>query len=158
MNYTISDLIQKLIDIEKDFYDVYVKIEEQFENKSQLIYAVTRAIGKQEKKHIEYYEKLKRNLIGGLNEPIEFYLYDKVAKLLFEFKMNIKFPEIENVQDLIRYAIEFKKNNIGLLLDIQGRLLEKMDDINNNIYKVLTMIIKKEEKHEKMFESLLILK
>lgn len=158
MNYSLSDIIQKIIDIEKEFFNVYVKIEEQWKNKSPLIYAVTKAIEKQEKKHIEYYEELKKELKGNLNEDIEFYLYDRVAKLFYQFREYIQFPEIKNPQDLIQYAVEFEKNTIGLLLDIRGRLLESIDDVNNNIYRILSIIIKEEEKHEKMFEQLLISK
>jgi sugar phosphate isomerase/epimerase len=156
VNYKLSDLIQKLIDIAKDILKIYIKIEEKFKGKSQVICIIARAMEKQEQKYIEYYEKLKNDLVGELNESIDFYLYDKAAKLLYEFKMHIEQPKINNVQDLIKFAVEIEKNNIGLLLDIQGRLLGKMDDVNNNIYKVFSMIIKEAEKHEKMFEDLLI--
>lgn len=158
MAYTIFDLIQKLIDIEKDALEIYKKIEEKSKNESQVISIVARAIEKEEQKHIEYYEKLKSDLNEELNESIDFYLYDRVAKLLFEFRSRIQLPKIDNVQDLIKYSLEFEKNNIGLLLDIQGRLLEKIDDVNNNVYKVISTIIEEEKKHEKMFEQLLISK
>lgn len=158
MAYTIFDLIQKLIDIEKDALEIYKKIEKKSKNESQVIGIVARAIEKEEQKHIEYYEKLKSDLNEELNESIDFYLYDRVAKLLFEFRSRIQLPKIDNVQDLIKYSLEFEKNNIGLLLDIQGRLLEKMDDVNNNVYKVISTIIEEEKKHEKMFEQLLISK
>lgn len=158
MAYTIFDLIQKLIDIEKDALEIYKKIEEKAKDESKVICIVARAIEKEEQKHIEYYEKLRNNLREELDEAIDFYLYDRVAKLLFEFRSRMQLPKIDNVQDLIRYSLEFEKNNIGLLLDIQGRLLEKMDDVNNNVYKVITKIIEEEKKHEKMFEQLLISK
>lgn len=158
MNYTLSDLIEKLIDIERDALDIYRKIQEKSNNESKVISIVARAIAKEEQKHIKYYENIKNDLSGELNETIDFYLYDKVAKLLFEFRSRIQIPRIDNVQDLIKYSLEFEKNNIGLLLDIQGRLLGKMDDINSNIYKVISIIIKEEEKHQKMFEQLLISK
>lgn len=158
MSYTIFDLIQKLIDIEKDALEIYKKIEEKSKHESQVISIVARAIEKEEQKHIEYYENLKSDLKEELNEAIDFYLYDKVAKLLFEFRSRIQLPKIHNVQDLIKYSLEFEKNNIGLLLDIQGRLLEKMDDVNNNVYKVISTIIEEEKKHAKMFEQLLISK
>lgn len=156
MNYTLSDLIQKLIDIEKTALDIYRKIGDRSKSESKVINIIARAIEKEEQKHIEYYENLKNNLSDELNETIDFYLYDRVSKLLFEFKSRIHIPQINNVQDLIKFSLEFEKNNIALLLDIQGRLLEKMDDVNNNMYKVISRIIKEEEKHEKMFEQLLI--
>ena len=37
-----------------------------------------------------------------------------------------------------KYALDFEKNNIGILLDIQGRLLGSLKDVNNNVYKVLS--------------------
>jgi hypothetical protein len=158
LNYTLFDLIQKLIDIENDFYNIYVKIEEQSKNKTSAIYAVTKAIEKQVKKQIEYFEEIKNDSSEKSDEFIDIYIYDKIAKLLFEFRTHIMFPEINTVQDLIKYAVEFKKNTIGLLLDMQGRLLEKMEDVNNDIYKILSIIIKEEEKNEKMFKNLLMSK
>ena len=83
-------------------------------------------------------------------------MYDKVVKLLFEFKNQSVIPEINNAQELIKYAYEFEKNNIGLLIDIQGRLIQKADDMNKKMHKIIDEIIKEEEKHEKMFEKLII--
>lgn len=157
MNYTIADLIQKLIDIENDTLEIYKKIESIAQNKYEVIRIIARAIEKEEEKYIEYCEKLKSDLKGDLNEIIDFYLYDKVAKLLFEFKSRIQMPTINKVQDLIKYSVELKKNNISLLLDIRGRLVEKMDDVNNNIYKVISSIITEAEKHEKIYAELIIL-
>lgn len=156
MNYTIADLIQKLIAIENDTLEIYKKIESKAQNKSKVIGIIARAIEKEEEKYIEYCEKLKSDLQGDLNEIIDFYLYDKVAKLLFEFRSHIQMPQINKVQDLIKYSVELKKNNISLLLDIRGRLVEKIDDINNNIYRVISNIITEEEKYEKMYQELLL--
>lgn len=109
-------------------------------------------------KHIKYYQDLKKEFENNSNEEIDFYLYDRVAKLLFEFKNQSNLPKISNVQDLIRYAFEFEKNNIALLIDIQGRLIQKEDDMNKKVYKIINDIIKEEREHEKMFEELIISK
>ncbi|OPJ62304.1 rubrerythrin family protein [Clostridium chromiireducens] len=156
MNYMISDLIQKIIDIERDILKIYKEIQCMFENKPKVVGIIARAIEKEEQAHIGYYERLKEELQGDLNEVIDFYLYDKVSKLIYEFRSHLLVPKIDNVQDLIEYIVELKKNIISLLIDVQGRLLEKLDDINNNIYKVMSRIIKEEEKHEKMFEQLVV--
>lgn len=156
MNYTSSDLIDKLINVERSALEIYIKIEEKYRDESQLIGIVVRAIAKQEEKHIEYYEKLRNDLDGRVKDNIDFHLYDKVANLMFEFKNQIQLPELDDVQDLVKFALEFEKNNIALLLDIQGRLLEKMDDVNNIIYKVISQIINEEQEHEKMFEQLIV--
>lgn len=157
MNYTVSDLIEKLIGIEKNALEIYTKIEEMSKsNESKAINIFARAIKQEELKHINYYENLKEGLKEELNEEIDFFLYDKVAKILYEFKNQIRIPEIDNVQDLLKYALDFEKNNIGILLDVQGRLLGSLKDINNNVYKVLSKIISEEKEHEKMFTQLII--
>jgi hypothetical protein len=157
MNYTLSDLLEKLIDIEKTALEIHTKIEEISKiNNTKVIGIITRAIKKEEIKHTKYYEELKGELNDELNEIIDFYLYDKVAKLLFEFKNQIRLPQIDNVQDLIKYSLELEKSNIGLLLDIQGRLLGSLNDVNNNVYKVISEIIEEEKRHERMFGKLIL--
>lgn len=157
MNYTIYDLIERFIDIEKNTLDVYKKIEENAKEKnSKNIEIITRVIRKEEIKHIKYYEQLKEKFNYELNDTIDFYLYDKVVKLLYEFKSQIRIPHIDNAQDLIKYSLEFEKNSISLLLDIQGRLLGNLNDVYNNVYKIISNIIEEERRHEKMFSDLVL--
>lgn len=155
MNYTILDILEKLINIEEDALKIYIQIAEAAKNNSLRISIVAKTIAKQEQKHIEYYKNLMHDLDGKLTETIDFYLYDKAAKLLFEFINNIQLPQINSVKQLLKFALEFERSNIGLLLDIQGRLLGKIDDVDNDIYKVISIIIKEEHEHEKVFLDLL---
>ena len=155
MTYTILDILEKLINIEEDALKIYIQIAETAKNDSLKISIVAKTIAKQEEKHIEYYKNLIHDLDGKLTEAIDFYLYDKAAKLLFEFINNIQLPQVNNVKQLLKFALEFEKSNIGLLLDIQGRLVGKIEDVDNDIYKIISMIIKEEQKHEKMFLNLL---
>lgn len=157
MNYTIYDLIERLIDIENNALEVYKKIEENAKEKnSKNIEIITRVIRKEEIKHIKYYERLKEKFNYELNDTIDFYLYDKVVKLLYEFKSQIRIPHVDNVQDLIKYSLEFEKNSISLLLDIRGRLFGNLNDVNNNVYKIISNIIEEERRHEKMFSDLVL--
>ncbi|MFW2504675.1 rubrerythrin family protein [Clostridium diolis] len=157
MNYTIYDLIERLIDIENNALEVYKKIEENAKEKnSKNIEIITRVIRKEEIKHIKYYERLKEKFNYELNDTIDFYLYDKVVKLLYEFKSQIRIPHVDNVQDLIKYSLEFEKNSISLLLDTRGRLLGNLNDVNNNVYKIISNIIEEERRHEKMFSDLVL--
>lgn len=158
MNYTISDLLEKLINIEENTLEIYNEIQVNLESKFKAFDIIILAIKKEELKHIEYYKKLKKELENNSNEEIDFYLYDRVAKLLFEFKNQNNIPRISIVQDLIRYAFELEKKNIALLIDIQGRLIQKEDDMNKKVYKVINDIITEERGHEKMFEELIISK
>lgn len=159
MDYRLSDLIEKLINIEENALELYGEIQKSLKNQSnKVISIIIDAIRKEELKHIKYYKELKIEVENSINENIDFYLYDKVAKILFEFKNQNIVPQINNVQELIKFAFEFEKNNIALLINIQGRLIQKEDDINKYTYKILDKIIKEEEKHEKMFEKLIISK
>ncbi|APM37879.1 ferritin family protein [Clostridium kluyveri] len=155
MTYKIFDLLQSFIDIENMSLKLYLKIEEHFKNESQEISILAKTIAKQEQKHIEYYESLSSSLKGKLDDSIDFYLYDKISGLLFEFKKNIKIPEVNTSRYLIEFAIEFERNNVALLLNIQGRLLQNINDVNNRIYRVISIIIREEEEHENMFRKLL---
>ncbi|WP_333861382.1 ferritin family protein [Clostridium sp.] len=155
MSYKIFDLIQSLIDIENISLKLYSKIERNFKNESPKISILAKTIAKQEQKHIEYYENLSQSLKGKLDDSIDFYFYDKISGLLFEFKKNIKIPKVNTPRSLVEFAIEFERNNVALLLNIQGRLLQNINDINNRIYKVISIIIKEEKEHENMFLGLL---
>lgn len=155
MAYTIIDILQKLMDIEEDSFNLYLHMAEDAGEKSLKIMVAAKAIAKQEQKHVEYYKALIADLDIKPNDPIDVYLYDKVSKLLMEFKTHIHLYRMETMEDLIKFSLEFERSNIGLVLDIQGRLLEKISDMNNNIYKIISTIIEEEREHEKMFMDLL---
>ncbi len=155
VNYTILDLIEKLRSIEEDAYELYKEIEENFKTGYPKISIVAKTIAKFEKSHIKYYEKLYDELKDKNNEQIDFFLYDKAAKLLYEFKTHIEKPQVNDVKGLIKYAMEFEKNSTALLLDIQGRLFLKKEDTDTELYETITKIIKEEQEHERMFEKLI---
>lgn len=155
MKYTILDIIQNLINIEKEISNIFCKIKENTKGFSMKISLLAKTIEKQEKKHVEYYENLIHTLKGKLDETIDFYLYDKVSKLLHEYKTHIQIPEVNTAKDIIEFAIELEKSNIGLLLDIQGRLVLNTDDVYKAVYKVISVIVNEEREHEKMFQKLL---
>lgn len=155
MAYTILDILEKLVVIEEYAYEIYTRIEEATKAEAPRISLVAKTIAKQEQKHIDGYKGLIKNLDGKLEETIDSYLYDKVAKVLLEFNKHIEFPKVSNFKDLIKFALELEKSTVGLLLSIQGKLLEKMDDVHNAVYKIISIIIKEEKKHEKMFLDLL---
>ena len=159
MSYTINDLLENLINIEENTLEIYSEIQVNLESKFKALNIIIQVIKKEELKHIKYYKDLKQQFKNNSNnEEIDFYLYDRVAKIFFEFKNQNNIPKISDVQELIRYAFEFEKSNIALLIDIQGRLIQKKDDTNKKVYKIINDIIKEEREHEKMFEKLIISK
>lgn len=155
MSYRISDIIEKLITIEEDSVELYSRLENTNKVSSPAISLVSKALAKEEERHVLYYKELLKNVKEKNNAEIDFFLYDKAAKQLFEFRNRIASPHLDNVRDLIKFAVEFEKGSIGLILDIQGKLVEKLDDVSNEIYEVLSLVIKQEREHEKMLNSLL---
>jgi rubrerythrin len=153
--YTIHDIIEKLIVIEQDAMKLYAGIADKTKNSNIMLSVMAKSLANEESRHIQYYEELKININEEENVQIEFFLYDKVAKLLYEFRNNMILPELEVIQDLIKYALEFEKNNIALLLDIQGRLVINLKDSSKVSYDILSKLIKEEREHENMLQDYL---
>jgi hypothetical protein len=154
--YTITDLIEKLINIEQAAVRLYDTVGEIFKSSSPSISIVARSFCKVEKGHILFYEQLKSSAIIKSDTEIDFFLYDKAAKLLFEFKESMRLPEVNNVQDLLKYAVDFEKKNIGLLLDIQGRLFMKPENSISAVYGIITLILNEEQEHESTFSKFMV--
>lgn len=155
MAYTVEDIIEKLISIEKDSIAVYYEVSEKFKKSMPAVSIVAKTLGREEEKHVQYYETIKQNISVYKNEEIDFYLYDKAAKLLYEYKERIHTPEISKVQDLIEYALKFEKNNMGLLIDIQGRLMDNIQYIGKMSYEIISKMIDEEREHVKQLEKLI---
>lgn len=154
MSYRISDIIEKLINIEEDSVELYNKLESINKTSLPAVSLVSKVLAKEEERHVLYYKELLKNVKEKNNAEIDFFLYDKAAKQLFEFRSRTAAPQLNNVSDLIKFAIESEKSNIALVLDIQGKLVEKLDDVSKDIYEVLTLIIKEEQQHEAKLKNL----
>lgn len=146
--YTVCDIIEKLILIEKDCASMYNNISCRVKPSDPMLSIMAKTLSKQEAKHAVFYEDLKDEISKKEAVEIDFFLYDKVAKLLYEFRSKMNLPELKNVRELIKYAYEFEKKNVALLLDIQGRLLLSLQDASKLTYEVISKTIEEERKHE----------
>ncbi len=70
MAYTIIDIINNLIDIEKKGFSMFREISNNCKNLRVSI--VSKTISNQEKKHIQYYENLKKDIDALDKEDIDF--------------------------------------------------------------------------------------
>lgn len=66
-------------------------------------------LAKEEERHVKFYSKLKEEAKNQPNIEIDFDIYDKASKLLQEFKSRIIMPNATNVQDLLKFAVNFEK-------------------------------------------------
>ncbi|NFS37884.1 hypothetical protein FDE88_19045, partial [Clostridium botulinum] len=144
MAYTIIDIINNLIDIEKKGFSMFREISNNCKNLRVSI--VSKTISNQEKKHIQYYENLKKDIDALDKEDIDFSIYDKISSRMQQFKVSITIPIVTDTKKLINFARELSKENLALLIYIQGQLIRKEIDTNMLAYNVMGKIIEEQEK------------
>ncbi|NFA07541.1 hypothetical protein EXM68_19605 [Clostridium botulinum] len=147
MAYTIIDIINNLIDIEKKGFSMFREISNNCKNLRVSI--VSKTISNQEKKHIQYYENLKKDIDALDKEDIDFSIYDKISSRMQQFKVSITIPIVTDTKKLINFARELSKENLALLIYIQGQLIRKEIDTNMLAYNVMGKIIEEQEKYSK---------
>ncbi|EDT85778.1 hypothetical protein EXN65_21490 [Clostridium botulinum] len=151
MAYTIIDIINNLIDIEKKGFSMFREISNNCKNLRVSI--VSKTISNQEKKHIQYYENLKKDIDALDKEDIDFSIYDKISSRMQQFKVSITIPIVTDTKKLINFARELSKENLALLIYIQGQLIRKETDTNMVAYNVMGKIIEEQEKYSKSLRS-----
>ncbi|HBJ2611445.1 hypothetical protein FDF15_18365 [Clostridium botulinum] len=147
MAYTIIDIINNLIDIEKKGFSMFREISNNCKNLRVSI--VSKTISNQEKKHIQYYENLKKDIDALDKEDIDFSIYDKISSRMQQFKVSKTIPIVTDTKKLINFARELSKENLALLIYIQGQLIRKEIDTNMLAYNVMGKIIEEQEKYSK---------
>jgi len=152
--YTIDDLISKLIKIEEEGYQFYLMISEKLEveNKLQI---VAKVFSNQEKKHMLIYEELKNNSSSYDNIEIEFTIYNRASQLISEFSKMKSNNSITDVKSLLKFALEFEKENLSLVISIAGLFVKTEKYAQSKSYIILSEIIKEEENHVKMIEDII---
>ncbi len=66
-----------------------------------------------------------------------------------QFKVSITIPIVTDTKKLINFARELSKENLALLIYIQGQLIRKEIDTNMLAYNVMGKIIEEQEKYSK---------
>lgn len=152
--YTIVDLIDKLIEIEKSGYELYMEMSanSQAEERVQI---VAKVFSNQESKHRGIYESLRNSAYAYKDIEIDFNIYDKAAKLIYEFSKFKTKKSITNIKELIEFSLMFEKENLALVLSIRGLFVKSQQDLDKGKYKILSQIIEEEQKHVRDIEALL---
>lgn len=152
--YTVVDLIDKLIQIEKVGYELYMKIAQDLGNEER-VKILAKVFSMQEKRHIKIYEDLKKRASEYDDIDIDFNIYDKAAKLIYGFSRLHTEKNISNTKELLRFSLMFEKENLALVLSIRGLFVKTQEDSETKNYKVLSEIIEEEQKHINDIENLL---
>lgn len=152
MAYTIVDLLDKIISIEEMAKKMYVDLSDKYKNDISTK-TILNILVREEERHISYYKEIKKECVKP--EPIDFHLYDKASFLFNQFKGNIIAPKLENHEELLKFAVDFEKKNVAFLIDIRGRLVTNVEDIDKPMYKILDKVIEEEKKHVENLEQFL---
>lgn len=150
--YTILDVIDRIIEIEEKSLEFY-KMLKKSPNVAQRVKLTAGVFIREETRHIEIYENIKKDVENLDNIQIDFHIYDSVSKLISEFKKSLSYFETNDVKSLLNSALDFEQKNLALVIRIQGLIVTKKEDVENNSYKVLTRIIQEEEKHIELLKT-----
>ena len=152
--YTIIDLIDKLIAIEKSACQLYMKMAGNLELEEK-VRILSKVFSNQENRHIKIYEDLRERASAYNDIEVDFSIYDKAAKLVYEFSRLHTRKNINDVKELLEFSLIFEKENLALLLSIRGLFVKSQQDLDTRNYQILSEIIEEEQKHVKDIEMIL---
>ena len=151
--YTVLDLIEKLIIIEEKGYEIY-RLISLMEDIDTNIKVVARILASEEKRHAQIYKNLKTKVQQDEVPPIDFGIYDQASNLISSFRYPIS-GHIKDIDQLLRFALDFEEQSVSLVLSIQGLLIRESGDSGTVTYDVLSEIVKEEKKHIENIERFL---
>lgn len=153
--YTIIDVLNKLIVLEKKGYEMYKKIS-LMEDIDENIKVVARILASEEKKHTTTYEKIKKQVLEAEGDipSIDFDVYDQASNLISSYIYPIS-GHVKDRNQLLKFALDFEKQTVSLIMSIQGLLIKKSEDSATITYDVLSQILKEEKKHIENIERFL---
>lgn len=152
MPYNIVDLLDKFIYIEQAGYKMYMEIT-KMNSIQDKIKTIARVFAIEEEKHIAVYQCIKERMKNEPEIEVDFYTYDKASTLIYQFTKLKKIPDWESPISLLKFCLDFEKDNLALLLSIRGFLIKTKEDENSINYKAISEIINEEYKHVKNIEN-----
>ncbi len=154
MAYTIIDLIDKFILIERSGYEMFMRMAAD-EGTEERIKTLARVFAKEEERHVETYTNLREEIAAEADIEIDLRIYDRVTKFIYEFINNNKAVSNLDIKGMLEFCLEFEKENLALVISVQGIFVNEKKGADNKCYNVLTEIIHEEEKHIKNIEFFL---
>ena len=146
LGYNIIDILDKLIVIEQKGHTIYKAISQK-ENVDEKIKVVARILADQETRHMASYKRIRKlTAEEGEMPAIDFDIYDQASQLISGY-MSPPSVHMADIQQLLKFALDFEKQGLALLMRIQGLLVRGKESEGSINYSVLTEIIEEEKKH-----------
>ncbi|MCB2307243.1 hypothetical protein LGL08_01335 [Clostridium estertheticum] len=152
--YTIIDLIDKLAEIDKEQYELYLRISQYIKFEARL-QVMSKVFSNQEKKHLIMFEELKKISSTYDDIEIEFGTYDRAVELIYEFSKIKTKNHINNVEELFNAALIFEKENLALVIIIIGLFVKLHNHVETRNYIILSQIMKEEQSHVNLIQDIL---
>lgn len=140
MGYTVIDIIDKSIEIELKRKNILISVESEGKN-FHVISLMSKVLIKDIDSNIEEYSNLKEEMLAEKLDSINFEIYDKISALIIEFNKKKYMSKSENVEEYLNFSLDLDKDTYSLFVDIQGRFVQNIEDINTKTYIVLSKII-----------------
>ncbi|QBD87863.1 hypothetical protein EW636_10110 [Clostridium tetani] len=152
MAYTALDLLDKIIYVEEKKRDICGAGLDKAKNDMR-IYILIKVMMKNLDRSIEFHKELKEQMLKSKMEEIDFIVYDKISFLIDEFSTKLLAPDIFNIKGLIKFCLEFQRDILALCIYIQGRIVQREEDMNTSTYKALNAMIVEKKKEIKNLEE-----
>lgn len=152
MAYTVLDLLDKIIYVEEKKRNICGIGLEKVKDDTR-IYILVKVLMKNLNDSIEFHKELKEEVKKTEMQEIDFIVYDKVSFLIDEFSNNVMAPDNFNIKSIFKCCLDFQKNILSLYIYIQGKIVQREEDVGTSTYKVLNTMIAEKKKEVKELED-----
>lgn len=152
MAYTVLDLLDKIIYVEEKKKNICGVELEKVKDDTR-IYILVKVLMKNLNDSIEFHKELKEEVKKTEMEEIDFIIYDKVSFLIDEFSNKVIAPDNFNIKSIFKCCLDFQNNILSLYIYIQGKIVQREEDVGTSTYKVLNTMIVEKKKEVKELED-----
>lgn len=152
MAYTVLDLLDKIIYVEEKKKNICGVELEKVKDDTR-IYILVKVLIKNLNDSIEFHKELKEEVKKTEMEDMDFIVYDKVSFLIDEFSNKVIAPDNCNIKSIFKCCLDFQKNILSLYIYIQGKIVQREEDVGTSTYKVLNTMIAEKKKEVKELED-----
>lgn len=153
MPYTLKDLIDQFITIERNGYAFFTSMA-ALEDMPERIRTMARVFAQEEMRHMKIYEHLKDRHTLHLGDEVDIGIYQKAQNMIRDFT-----PKMDNFRSfdrngILEFSLAMERENLVLVQILKG-LLESDATGDAALTEFLDAIAKEEEKHVSNIESLI---
>ena len=148
-NTYLVGILEVFKEMESLFTTYYKNIANTLGTNDKIVRNMALVLSREEKSHIDFYEKLIDEFSEDEDIIIEQDLFVNSTQTLMEFKKLITANKINNKEDLLRTALFYEEKGAETVKDLLDIFHENKTDLNKNFIDILETIYNEELKHAK---------